>query len=168
MLDLAINTTSSKKKLAQRTSGDPLWPISQLAPGKEFPRIFAFKNWSGELRRGRDEPFVEAYDSRTSRKWIDQQSSESWFLRSKETSKFLLTFPPGFEPCTWIPGGIEILFFRCASIWLPSIPTVVSEPLVQAKFGLNTFLMLICMWCMSTFQFLNYSWSIKIDKLILD
>ena len=79
MLDLAINTTSSKNTRTWREEplGEELWPISQLAPGKEFPRIFAFKNWSGELRRGRDEPFVEAYDSRTSRKWIDQQSSES-------------------------------------------------------------------------------------------
>ena len=86
MLDLAIDTTSSKASWREEPLGEVLWPNSPLAPGKEFPRIFAFKNWSGELRRGQDESFVEAYDSRTSRKWIDQQSLESYFLRSKETS----------------------------------------------------------------------------------
>ena len=77
MLDLAIHNNIIKQDWREEALGGALADFFLILPGKEFPRIFAFKNWSGELRRGQDESFVEAYDSRTSRKWIDQQRSES-------------------------------------------------------------------------------------------
>ena len=76
---------------------------------------------------------------------------------STRSSKFCLTLPPGFGHCTWIPSGIENFNFPLRILLMPSVPTVVSEPLVQSKIGLNTFLMLICMRYMSNFQFLNCS-----------
>ena len=47
MLDLAINTTSSSKNRSWREEalGGALADFTIL-PGNEFPRIFAFKNWS--------------------------------------------------------------------------------------------------------------------------
>ena len=70
---------------------------------------------------------------------------------STTSSKFCLTLPPGFGHCTWIPGGIENFNFPLHLLLMPSVPTVVSEPLVQSKTGLNTFLMLNCMRYMSKF-----------------